>query len=1352
MKKIKLIIMLAVMTVLSILVLTGCPDDPVDPAYHTVIWTAGAGFTSTTGVTATVDGVEITSGEEVLEGSTIVFSWTAFSEGCRMRILVGTTATYLAQTITTFNHIVSADVTILFSIATHNYAARVRNNETRRFSATCTIAASYWFSCYDCDAISTTLWFIYGTALGCDFGTDPDCGDECDRCNNTFICNECADCIAVQMYNDLRSMGLYAILTIGTEYNRIRVPYDVRFGPHPQDVTYQSVWFQGIGNNRSEDTYIRIFPSYSAAESAFVQGDVRVDNVLIRGGNVFSRWLFSTIAEIGAPGSLVDPNNPGYANPYFYNQLIEIVVALELLGLRTSSFTFPHVFIARSWGAYEGDDSTETANFVAWIFACEVWTQAALTMPYQYLADIPAIALTHTFGTIAVGGYTAVIDFVRDFVDEDFCSECYPDTCTCDGYLVLFTRNAGLLEGIGDFWVSTSDGLPIFGGERLASGTVINVEFEVLAGNVVQLYIRGRGIYSFRAGRHTVNHTITNQDVVMMFRSLSYIEYVAQSFWDAGWFAEVFRDDFGGERTYGLFVAHRQNPDGLDMQSVSSNQRALGLKHSILVDLGVMGVLNEYVAVYQNLVFWGTRTAVTQALLFLGVQASSFDDHMTRVVHYTLQFDYLSDWVDYIISDIDHLASIAYLWPEFKYIIGHYGFHVYIDEGFIAHIGEDNVEVVVMKVDSRENALALAYHLAVDCLTWGWDLSIAVSDCGYIVFVSEAAYYINRLIAEFGGTLYVITTDNILELNNNLTKLYLAMRYHPDFNFNLNPFRLTPHHVQWWHFNPYITAIFSAYELVPGENTAFTMVFMFDTPEYAYNFALAQAYDRFNVIKCGCCERIVVFGPTTQRWGGDYSPVDKFISGGCWCHPSPVCFDYFMFSQVRASWSQIGDWKVRTAIDGVGDDYHGFDNITIHLRGNYLTWRVNNVAVMRARLGYEALYFGMHSMIRLVWVWIAEGHTLPNNAMIREMGGEIQIQTGAVMTLSHRVVWFERFDWTPTPGFCLDCEQEPCMCCDVCNEIPCICPCPDCNENPCICPCLECGEYPCECPCLDCGELSCICFGNGNDIPLNIVMTGLPNGTIVVVNNSIGIEFINTIPGDIGGFYVNIAIPDGFMLESVNINGRVFTKDGEFQFNSNLMSIGLDYYLFFVLEGDETAITITLVVVCEDCGENPCECPCLVCGEFPCECPCPDCGEFPCECEPEIPQGRFRLDTADTDCCCGIFYPGHAEWNMNGGDYSFIEFINENQFTFALIFIHISICCCSYWIPEIETDTLTFIASGNALIATWYHDMWGDGSYIVEKNITITYENGTVTLILVFPDIWDDGYVMQVFTFVSDSD
>ncbi|MCL2861388.1 MAG: hypothetical protein FWE22_03155 [Firmicutes bacterium] len=81
MKKIKLLIAVAVMMAMSLVMLTACPQDT-----RTVTWTAPDGFN----ITATVDGEAFTSGSAVEDGASVVFTLPEPTAGQRWRIVSGT--------------------------------------------------------------------------------------------------------------------------------------------------------------------------------------------------------------------------------------------------------------------------------------------------------------------------------------------------------------------------------------------------------------------------------------------------------------------------------------------------------------------------------------------------------------------------------------------------------------------------------------------------------------------------------------------------------------------------------------------------------------------------------------------------------------------------------------------------------------------------------------------------------------------------------------------------------------------------------------------------------------------------------------------------------------------------------------------------------------------------------------------------------------------------------------------------------------------------------------------------------------------------------------------------------------
>ncbi|MCL2256125.1 MAG: hypothetical protein FWC11_04620 [Firmicutes bacterium] len=114
MKKLKIIITVAIMFTLALVMLTACPNGNgyENGEAHTVSWTA-TGAT----VTATVGGEAITSGSQVENATIVVFSWNAPSEGYRMRITVGENAPqHRERNVTTFTQAITSDTSITFTV------------------------------------------------------------------------------------------------------------------------------------------------------------------------------------------------------------------------------------------------------------------------------------------------------------------------------------------------------------------------------------------------------------------------------------------------------------------------------------------------------------------------------------------------------------------------------------------------------------------------------------------------------------------------------------------------------------------------------------------------------------------------------------------------------------------------------------------------------------------------------------------------------------------------------------------------------------------------------------------------------------------------------------------------------------------------------------------------------------------------------------------------------------------------------------------------------------------------------------------------------------------------------------
>ncbi|MCL2255450.1 MAG: hypothetical protein FWC11_01150, partial [Firmicutes bacterium] len=95
MKKIKLLIALAVMLTLSVFMLTACPN-----GYHVVTWEGAE-------VTATVNG-EVVSGDDVRHGSSVVFAWGTLQGGYAMRVQTAGVDTEVAGTTWTLSNVTEA--------------------------------------------------------------------------------------------------------------------------------------------------------------------------------------------------------------------------------------------------------------------------------------------------------------------------------------------------------------------------------------------------------------------------------------------------------------------------------------------------------------------------------------------------------------------------------------------------------------------------------------------------------------------------------------------------------------------------------------------------------------------------------------------------------------------------------------------------------------------------------------------------------------------------------------------------------------------------------------------------------------------------------------------------------------------------------------------------------------------------------------------------------------------------------------------------------------------------------------------------------------------------------------------
>ncbi|MCL2234348.1 MAG: hypothetical protein FWC11_03505 [Firmicutes bacterium] len=1039
MKKLKLLIALAVVMALSIGMLTACNGY----VYHNVTWSGEA-------VVATVDGEIVASSGGIREGSTVLFSWSSPNEGFQMRIVIGENAPqYRLRNITAFTHSVTESVIITFSIVA--------------IPADCD-------NCNDIGCVECDPFFNYDCRqckdvgciecdpchVNCDFGNNPYCRTICQNCDNIFFCgiDGCISCLMnfVEVtYHGLKEMQLQATMAVGADHHTIIIPsFYGEFDQH--------IWWQGIGS-----VLLMFFLTEEEAVAAQSPGDIRVDNVLIAVENAFSEWFFPNLIKYGIPPVLVDPENPTLVNPSHYNFLMDAVLGLQVLGLHSDMAPFSHAFALGLQLGQEFDG--ELARFNVWLFGCDNWAKVSKNMPIRDMG-YSVVQLTHTYRGMAFGGNPAILDFFRSFIEAEYCLLGNPP-CTCVGQQVLVSQDVFIMDGIGDFWITVNGNFPMTN-DRFAVGSVVEIEVEVEPRFIVQIYVSGEGITTLRRGFHELTQTVGDSPVIILFRSFTYAEYLYGRFGGVGWNIFIGTDDFGGE--VNETVIAETGDDNVRLHAFSSSQRATGIKQSILKDLGVLNRVDTYVVNYEHLVFWGTQLAVRQTLMFMGVIESSLHLHMTKVTPYQLQFNHLTPWFQYILFEMSPNANIFYLWPEFNFIFEKYGYYEFVVESFSAFF--EGSEISVIKFENPEILEHFVQYFAVSSLLWFWNLHIAISECNLIMFFAQYEANTERLINRFGGRRFFprIELDELQELFDLMQGLNL-----PESQLVFEPFHMRGNAWGWPAIAPYFIEgfrFFSYCQAGQGHYRAYMWAFMLDCKYATYDFAVYLS-SVYYVFVCDCCEHIILFAMPTIRWNDWANPL-QFIETECLCLDICECvFLHFGFSQIEIPFSAIGDWETHLILyDNIGL----FSSVTIHVYDGHLVWRQNGLPIRRAYVNMNYLHPADYMSRPLVWNWIADGHAPVNAVISINWSNWLSIIVtgipgaggGAGQMIIANFVMFDGWFHTSIP--CPICNTEFCVChiTSPCGQNPCVC-----NQN---------GE---------------------EGIPLNINTAGMPDGTIVGIEGNI---------------------------------------------------------------------------------------------------------------------------------------------------------------------------------------------------------------------------------------------------------
>jgi len=186
MKKLKLMIVVMVMAALSLFALTACSGPT-----HAVTW-SGTGLT----IAATVDGQTINSGDEVEEGSDVVFNLTGFAAYMYVYVSIGTGTATRVRTgpgTWTLTNITAERRVVAFSLIApqpqvcdeHTFGAWIVTT-----APTCTAQGVETRMCADCEETETRSIPALGHL------NITDCGDECARpdCNFIYECGDCTEC------------------------------------------------------------------------------------------------------------------------------------------------------------------------------------------------------------------------------------------------------------------------------------------------------------------------------------------------------------------------------------------------------------------------------------------------------------------------------------------------------------------------------------------------------------------------------------------------------------------------------------------------------------------------------------------------------------------------------------------------------------------------------------------------------------------------------------------------------------------------------------------------------------------------------------------------------------------------------------------------------------------------------------------------------------------------------------------------------------------------------------------------------------------------------------------------------
>ncbi|MCL2234266.1 MAG: hypothetical protein FWC11_02235 [Firmicutes bacterium] len=1176
MKKLKLllsVIALVAIMVISVVMLTACPDNGPYvpwPTYHTVTWTSPDSLA----ITATIgESTTYTTSRtfQVREGESVEFAFPAPPTGHYLRIVSGgesltrtSAGTWVLENITS-NRTVAFSVALIpiehFVIVGNfvNVTPRGTQREGIRITFTLNLPLNRTFTSFalegiteqDLTSIGRTWSFLMPAnnvtitanfmitdlcvEYGHVFGPNPQClVDHCGICNRAYKCGGTQDCRTLNLYHNLRENGIAAAIDWGyaNEDPIIFIPYGV--GQY-----YQFVFGQQIGiqpeSRESRNTYIGVFETNAQAEDASQADDFVFENYLIVGGNAFFRWYLETLITIGAPGLVIDINNHYVVFQHITYELMAFIDVVSMMGFVAERVVLHDVVAASlALGQYIG--GADTANFDMFAVSCPLWAEAIADAP----SSVPFFGLngsatfTHSFGRVVFGGHDHILNFVRRAI-EGICQYYYPDECYCLGHLVLISRGAMEQVGIASFIPSTPAGAFFgWGDDRFVTGTVVTIDFVVSPGFIVEIIIDG-DLQTFRVGTHQITHVVGERTVIIMVDSFSNMEYILHRFSVMyGWGGEHGFDSFAGETTYSMTVWNFEIGQIATIQEVSTNALALRVKPTIVTNLGIMNQTNQYVAVYRNLIMWGTLETLN--FIFDIVEATLHEIHITPVVFVEMQIsEYMQPWVEYIIENHGAI-NVVYAHEEFLFLLTDYGprdsensWVYYVQEALLAGINYQNFWFI--RVSSREIRDELLMFFAVDATFWSqgqqWSMYFGYSDCDYILFFGGCPISVNGIGARFGpddtGGVFVIRVENAMR-EEVVLEMYRRVRSYvePRQGINLNtflPFMFTRDHNRGW---PGLMEHFvEGFTFYRGIGTAANNihVFLLDCYEFAERFAQFQRNFGWNVGLCcslTCCGRLIVFAGGIDTLDFIFEECACFLN--CPTHENSnavcdcVCIHFqafFGFREFQFFFNSNGVWELDT-ISSINGDAQSFRdrNISIYIFNGLVIWYENGIPVKEALVDEGLLCPLLFGTNRIFPNWYYYGST--NRVNIRT---ELSIRADEALSIVINYhLWEAGLEiamlfWQygrDVEGERCNCHLGNCCygidcCLGECDDIACRCGDDGCRD--CVVNCAGCHETCCEssirpgcgfCACPPPGGAGCWCCG-GDFCTCNEAWCGMGN-------------------------------------------------------------------------------------------------------------------------------------------------------------------------------------------------------------------------------------------------------------------